>query len=456
VNNLKKIRELVGAEEAEDGAAVGNDLDDLYRKMVADHKERAKNFGIVSNREVLARLSDIVDNIGPRPKYSTYVRIISNLVADPSISELAQRKRDTDLFFSEYKDDTRRHVIDSLTRIRDRELILKPFLRSGRDPVMGADHHLPAEIRLVGAPYQEICRDITEYFRAPPQGAARMIRKIRLASKRFLDVDLQLANIDVRHELVRCLLFLSSPHPASDSVAREHAEEMLSFVASQWPSGGEAIEEIKGHFLYVLCWALRREKRFEEAEAVATKVIESEAGCRDARFFHGRAINAYSWLTFGEAPEGVTVVRAISDAERAIELYSGVGTGTHAHALAALYNTLTCFCSNWVDDYEDLPAARRFLDELKQVRPKWEWDPGHPEYFHTEAFLEFQEFRQMERARPSGRAELVAARDKLLRAHKEIERAIEIFSEDEDYTMLRRQIDLALTEVGRSLESTDA
>ena len=87
-----------------------------------------------------------------------------------------------------------------------------------------------------------------------------------------------------------------------------------------------------------------------------------------------------------------------------------------------------------------LKEARQALNELKGWTRKDSWIPVYPEYFHTEAFLEYQEYL-LGKLTNLKRESL---KSKLEHAYREISAAVELFPTKETYNKLKELIELEL------------
>jgi hypothetical protein len=100
---------------------------------------------------------------------------------------------------------------------------------------------------------------------------------------------------------------------------------------------------------------------------------------------------------------------------------------------AANYNNLAYFRVLWPEsDAYDVGAAREALDSLKVILPRMRWEL-FPEYFHTEALVEYREALTL-RASHGDPADI---RAKLNVAQREIRRALLLVPDKEIYQRLR-------------------
>jgi hypothetical protein len=189
-------------------------------------------------------------------------------------------------------------------------------------------------------------------------------------------------------------------------------------------------------YQYIAGWAARRARKYHVANAILGVAIERYTD--DPRFFHGRSLNTYSWLKDSSARRRCpyTLKRAIVDGERAVELYEASGDPTYEELTAACYNNLAYFYS--VGDATSMAAAapaREALLKLKALVPSNLWNPKYPEYFHTEACVEYCEAMEAKQ-----RSDVSSQSSKLAWARSAIEAAIRLKADDSDYPLLRVKI----------------
>ncbi len=262
---------------------------------------------------------------------------------------------------------------------------------------------------------------------------------IQRSTSMYFGIDAKTENLDPEHELVRCLLYLAFPSQKGDQRAYDHAVEMLK--------SRKVIDQksyTEREYLYILAWAARRLKIFQTADEIATGAINQWSN--DARFYHGRSLNKLAWWEANpkEAPQGL-LEAAIDDAKEAIRLYS-TSPEENRELIAVNYNNIAYLYTLSTDEesmsaqaaVECLSHAREALLSLKSLVKRDDWTPNHPEYFHTEALLEYREF--LFNRNSYARKALI---DKLQNARTQIIKACEL-NDIQIYSDLRRTIDNAL------------
>jgi hypothetical protein len=342
-------------------------------------------------------------------------------------------------------------------------------LRSPEDFVTGSGQYLPTKPRVSGGSYKQILHSILGFYRNPTN-----FDQVENAYKRYVELDTESRDtdreIDLEHELIRCFLYLALPRnnqntesvasaSSGDQKAYQHAESLMEgdqlIARTKWD---ETPEAIKQEFRYVQCWAARRIGHFRKAVALAKEGSEKEP--TDPRFFHGLCLAIYSWLVKNPNDSPPRLEEAIEATKKAISLYKSQSTAhENDDVIAANYNNLAYFLAWSVElakenevlsrqaiaeqNRQTLAEAREALDSLRGLIKKSTWEQTkHPEYFHTEAYLEYVEFMVAISA-----VDFATARRKLENANREIGIAIPLLAEGptkEKYRALRDQIQQGL------------
>jgi hypothetical protein len=231
------------------------------------------------------------------------------------------------------------------------------------------------------------------------------------AAKAFTDIDAPAEEVREDHELVRSILYLDCPTDAGDTLAFEHAREML-----------DNYKKYKPEFRLVLALAAPRVRRFDEGEWYAVQGISENPD--DPRLHYARARNCILWIrAFHDHPDReVKRKLAIFEQHECIRLCPPPDS-PYPFLRAVGYNNLAyfyCFNDSFTEvDDEDLKRARENIDQLKREIPKSEWLDKGINFFHTEALVEWYEAAALRRA-----GELERARFKLGCADREIKVAL--------------------------------
>jgi hypothetical protein len=114
---------------------------------------------------------------------------------------------------------------------------------------------------------------------------------------------------------------------------------------------------------------------------------------RDARFPHGRALNAFAWRQDAAGTHCRYSLADIgADLTLARDLYSK-SPDRPTDAVAVLSNDLAFIhCVDSRDGAYSIEIAPKYLTDLESILPESSWDPEYPEYFHTKALVEMGRF----------------------------------------------------------------
>jgi tetratricopeptide (TPR) repeat protein len=307
-----------------------------------------------------------------------------------------------------------------------REIIKKTHVDSVTNPIQA----LPIHLRLTSADHRGIVDAVIQFHKTPDVGTVGVLDR---AYKTFVESDRQDSSLHDEHEVVRCFLYMAcigseneQLRISGNALAVRHAETLEE----------ENKRADRADLWYVKAWALRRSGQYQVAEKLLNRAIRRYPS--DPRMWHGRCINTFAWYQDREKePFTPKLSRAVSDAVKAIPLYKKENA---VEQCAVNWNNIA-----YLRSFEpsvpifNLKAARIALNSLKNVMPRDDWFPKYPEFFHTEAMLEFREYRT-EADRPITRFDLI---EKLTNASKVIARAIAV-EEKPSYVDLREKIDRAL------------
>ncbi len=318
-------------------------------------------------------------------------------------------------------------------------------LWSGKDSVIDLDQSLPLKPRLTQAKYKEVWGQIVTYYRDPTD-----FESLESAYHRFIELGPDADGHDLDSSVIRCFLYLVLGRGEGEERARVHLRETLADKRRL-----KLNPSLERECLYLLCWVARRTGRFAEADACARDGIGKWED--DARFFHGRCLNTLSWLSRNETSPGCphTLRDAIRDAERAIDLY-GKGGPADRDMVAANYHNLALLYAREAESvrpsHEErvglLTLSRKFLRKVKRSTPKDSWSPGRPDYFFTEALVEYQEYLTGVDAGVDPSALLA----KLERAKSEVEHALRLYENIPYYLELGALLESELARARVGLE----
>jgi hypothetical protein len=413
----------------------GHELRERAQELVANVKSRVEtlrtqstNFGLLAN---IAEYENLAT--GELSGSSDISKVFTKIYEKYAKTDWALERMRVSLQLMAVQTDFGSSITQNLTAT-DREM-----LREGRDVVTGVAQFLPILPSVSNQTYQSILDKVIAFYKQPAHQLASNLRSLLEAYNEFVTIgsrsptDVLAYDEDPDHELVRCFLYLAFLKPEGDEKARRHARAMIR-------SHPEHAQE----FRYVLCWAARRRKQYSEAHSEASIGI-NESKRTDPRFYHGRALAIFAWL-FDETEKTrcpYTIGDAIEDIEMALERYK-IAIADRRELIGACLNSLTYFhCLGESYGSYDLVLARERLLELKTYINKETWNPLYPEYLHTEAYLEYQEFKTMD-VDPACTTERKI--NKLRSAKRDLGSAIRVYPKDA-YRLLLNQVDLALKEL---------
>ena len=448
LRRLRKVRNIVDILKGQDAASleesslpweIRSQLED-YRRSIFDHYRLVQNYGLASLFSAGEHFHRLLEEKSDANWVQKAREEIRRFTDHPEWKKKSRELVSLNLFFTGVKISLADSLLHNFAVQRRRSSSdERHSTRSGRDPVAGSRQHLPTIFRVMPEGYEDIVDSIKRYFETPIHGRFGRETIIGQACTVFLDRDRASERLGVHqigHELVRNLLFLALPPADADQFALDHAQEMLVRIedllnGAEDPASRATLVAYEREFIYLACWAARRQADYQQGEILASAAIDKYSKDGDPRFHHARCLNTYAWFSDyrdsnGSKPgPGVSIERAIQDARLAAEGYRNWGTKAAGQA-GVLFNTIACLYVYGLDELYDVRAARTYLDLLKNEVDKGTWLDRFPEYFHTEALVEFEEFKSLKKA-GAERSEL---RDKLGNARREIEFAYSMYQEN--------------------------
>jgi hypothetical protein len=411
-----------------------------YRGKISLHYEKSKNYGLVSLFSQAGAYSRLVEEASEGRDAKRAMEILIGVLRDPEYAIEAHQQRKENLFFTKTKGSFADSIVQGMARREIRYSGDWHAPKPGQDAVGSSVQRFPTMFRisLSQSGFGSLLEDILSYFLTPVHGRRGRRELIQDICRRFLDLDTDTENRSEEHEFIRCLLFLAMPTVDADKFAFDHAKDMVEVLAEKVKSleSGRERDRLRAfevEFRCLACWAARRWRFYRRGEEWATSSIAKYKENPDPRFFHARCLNTFSWfdeVRRGESdvrpPSGdVTIARALEDGKRGIDLYEEWGERARDQ-VGALHNTIACLYVYELDGYVyDVPEARLHLEILKRTIEKLSWYDRYPEYFHTEAFVEYHEFKALRLQGSSVRALI----DKLENALREIKLADAMYRE---------------------------
>ncbi|HEY0347555.1 MAG TPA: hypothetical protein VGC60_05310, partial [Pyrinomonadaceae bacterium] len=423
---------------------------DRLDKQINQRRHEIRNLGLLNTLGEYNKLLEATPKGQPQKKFMQFFREL----CDTGLQDLANKRmlEKQQLLFVQSM------MSDNWTRARS-SVQNKDFLRHGRDPVMSTIQYLPLNPIVRNNKYREIIELILSFYKTPPQGGADKSEIIDRAYRLYFEIDINVSTLQAEHEIVRCLLHLAFPTNEGDERAYKHAYQMLGRT--------DVLKEVdysEREYLYILAWAARRLRKYDEAWDVASKAIKRFAD--DSRFHHARAIVTFSWLLDPSAKPSCsqTMRSAIEDARLAITLlkqkspdFPALGA-TYEELIGANRNNIA-YLAAW--EGKELRQARNFKEAGRSIREAvaeinalkrdvQEWLPMFPEYCHTEAYVRFEDYK-IGKLHKTDQNTLL---NKLKSAKRAIDGAISVYPTD-SYIKLRDSIQKALLEESAKLGVAD-
>lgn len=412
-----------------------------YEKHLQKLEARAKNFGLVSLSQV-DRYRAIIDHVRSLESDDRVIDVMDR-IQDINY-DIAQDKRETQFHLIYVKNVFGETLVRGLRSITE-QYIEKPYLLRGKDPVVGTSHYMPTLVKVVTPAYQSIVDSACDFYRNPYLKDKERLAEFRSACEQFWNFDVTEVDTDLQHELVRGILFLALPVRHAELIAANHIEDLLEDETLEFEqNGGEW--NVSKELRYVQCWALRRAKEYKRALECASDAIDVHGD--DPRFWHGRSLVIYARFMDRRATRGGGTPRlelAVSDALKALELYSSQSWEEKEETVGVMHNTLAyLYC---LEDTQDVEKAREHLDALVESVPIKHWEDKHPEYFHTAAVVSLREAQayqeQLSRETSAGTRTILSqqVRKKIAEAKVAITEAFDIDPHDRDYRDLVGKIE---------------
>lgn len=403
-------------------------------KKIKEKREEITNWGLFKDISSYTYLRESqVRNL--KLDYKVYVELFTNIIESGRFRDMAlermylnylwgHRANEWTLFANRIKEGY------DPTRERD--------LRAEKDMVTGVDQHLPCKPIFKSPEYQNIIAALLRLYRQPKRADLLVD-----AYRQFLD--LEPSRDDEEYDLLRAYLYLTFSFKDS---THESIKKILTHNLAEGASDDASRES-----LYVLCWSARRAGLFEEADNYALQGIEQFP--EDPRFLHGRALNTYCWATRHAEECPYEIINAIADSERGLQLYK-LHEAENVDLIAACYNNIAYFWalnaklsqnSSKQEQSKMFEKAREYVEQLGTIIKKGEWDPAHPEFFHTEAFLQYESAHHYWTGQERSKREII---EMLKSARKNIKTALDIYDPPR-YHDLKNDIDKLLVMVQMNL-----
>jgi hypothetical protein len=406
------------------------EIQKLY-KEIHERRVEIENLGLVNAISNYQRLlAAQPSSVSHRSYLELFAEVSRSGIKDIAMERMHQKQQ-----WILIKSETASLFGETLNEAREKQV--NTGFRSNKDFVISIDQYLPSKPKLKSTRNKEIINSILAYYKQPTH-----FDLLEKAYENYTQLALDIDRRDPELELIRCYLYLAFSKAEGEEKAYNYVKQLI---------GNDNLSQldplIEREYRYVLCWVARRMGRFEEADECARIAISKWS--EDPRFYHGRSLNIYAWLSQANSPSSCiyTLRDAIVDAQRAIELYQQ-DEDSNKDVIAGNYNNLTYFYALEVaknqnsikEAQEILTEARLALKKLKDLVPKDTWTPNHPEYFHAEAYLAYQEFL-VDMSKGNVKEYLG---QKLIQAKHDIDMALHLYVDSSDYYELRESIERGL------------
>lgn len=411
------------------------------KKVKNSYEEQIKSYGLISNYKI----KEYRELFGGDQKITEddmrYLKIFDKIISFKQKKLFLTNEKidinDENQILSDFKLPFYSLLI-GLKRLPDKSE-LNEKLNMGRDAVVGINHRLPLYFfNINDEKYKKLIKKITSIYIAPPFEVS-----LKEVCQEFLDLDIKINKINLEHELVRCLITFAHPTPDADSIVYNFADEICKSIPKD--------NSYRNEFNYIMLWAGRRKKDYAKTNEFAKFIIKRLSNAKFggvylARFYHGKCLNTYSWLldkNYFMPPSEISFLSAIKDGEEALKLYNNdllENSIPHKRkAITALLNTLA-YMHALISRVEkadiNINKAREYINQLKTFSDKNKW-LIHPEYLHTEAYIEYQEYLIIKETEPDNFSKM---KEKLSNALREIEKACFVKKQKTDNLNIRESL----------------
>jgi hypothetical protein len=393
-------------------------LEDLVKELTSELERRRKeatNLGLVSNLEKFQELTQVV---GQKDKsvVQLFLEIYNQKRPDDALEDMRTALR-LMVSQSEFCSDLSRNMFASSA----------PGL-AGRDPSRSVQYLAVRTTIPSDSKHFETYNQFVQLY-AIHLSRTEAIKTLLGIYNQFLLT--QPAQQEPEYELIRCLLYLSF----FSVEGNKKAYALARALSNQF-------EQYRYEFAYIQGWASRRLGLLQEAYETSLTCVKEKP--YDPRFHHSHAASIHM-LSIESNGAQASLTEAVAEIELAIVHYK-MSRSDHADLIGTCYNSLAYYLSRDPDDIcFDLSRAHEALKQLKVYIPSNIWWPMHPEYYHTEANLEFQDSFLVEMNKEK-------RLEKLHHARKAIDHAITLFAQEE-YRVLKANIENELMLLGSGADA---
>ncbi len=311
LRNAKKAAE--DKENNIDNRYFSSFLQKEYSKKINDVRKPIQFNGL----ESFFRERDIIANATyTQPNENTHERI-RELLAQAKKQYSALQSQPVAFKNLESEHSLRSEFLESLKKIGKNSNAESIFLLiRGNDPIYGRNHHLPILFRLEGEFQVEIQHLITallDDLDSNSQTKDILIEQLTKIAEAYLEKK----TFTAEAFLMRAFLFMVLPF--GEKTVHKSDDAIKDLELGKWLSKNEKNNALTKEFLYALCWANRRNKKY--AEAIKNAKAGLEIDNADPRFYHGLALVYYSQYVDARTKEITILDNAIDNCETATRLY---------------------------------------------------------------------------------------------------------------------------------------
>jgi hypothetical protein len=355
----------------------------LNEEIVGRKIDFLNNYQLASNLEIFDKVLDLSKN----KKYDHYIglyKTIKQSGAKKIAIEKLEVLKELLLLQSNFKN----KVPDLFTSFESFD-----YLREGRDDITLSLQYLPIETKLKNENYLLLREKINFFFQIPIKSQKDNLSVISEVISSFIELEKNLLEINIEHEIVRCLIYISFPLQESDEFAFSHAKKILHENVNRLN------KEYQIEFYYLLGWLARRIKKFDDAKNYLE--IGKKYDKSDPRFYLGLGLNEYSNLIHNKKNLNEKNLKSLKKINQyfktALRLYKKIPAKNN-YMILACYNDI-CFILLLITQNEEsqekalieFKKAKYYFKKMVELQPISQWSPRYPEFYHTGAYLKYTE-----------------------------------------------------------------
>jgi hypothetical protein len=415
------------------------ELNEKFNKRLKQLREKLENISLISKYPIY---KSYIDKMYENDKLKSHEGILKGLtkIKELSGNDYISDTRNATLNDIRYEHSFSSVILTGLNSIKNND---ENFVkRAGKDNVTSFFHQFPIVFNFRSAYYKELNCKIVEFLidynvkHASTENTKASKDSGKAVVNDFINfITSTVTSLYVSHEsdkyenkLLRILIFLILPYQGDNNNPEKKAYEIIKEMLDD-----EILQNnrfLLSEYLYVASWIARRinDSNFSEAEKFSNEGIEINAN--DPRFYHSLCLIRYNQFRTTKNPllledqlkncnKAIKLYSEILDNRREIEKSINVLLNSKAYTLALMHKYLR-------KDQSFLIEARTSINSLKLRESNYHF---LPEFLHTEALLEFEEYFYSKDL------------NKLQYANEAIEKALMFRQNDEYYFELKKEIE---------------